>query len=95
MNIDFESPRGIDPKNHEHVMFLAKRLACIVIGQEAFESHPEPMRDNGINIHPCSNNWWLYPPESHSDQGENQWRLVARYAGDAYLAAVKLIIEKT
>lgn len=94
MNIDFESPRGIDPKNPEHVMFLAKRIACIVIGQKTLESPPEPMRDNGINIHPCSNNWWLYPPGSHSDQSEKRWRLAARYADDAYLTAVKLIIRE-
>ncbi|MBP6888589.1 MAG: hypothetical protein KBC21_02685 [Candidatus Pacebacteria bacterium] len=80
MIVDFELPqKWLDPKNHEHILLVAKRIVAIRYGQQPEHANVVEMQNDGSVNFPLTNDHWLFPPEQKTDRKKNHWRLVSRY----------------
>ncbi len=93
--IDFTLPQvWLDPKNKEHVLLVANRIAAIRYGDEHLKSPPGIAANGRVLIFPHTNNHWLFPPTMDIGQPKGHWRLAARYDSDEELEMILNILKR-
>lgn len=83
-HVHFTLPqKWIDPKNPEHILFVANRIQAIRYGYTQRECPPQIQKDGSVHF-PLTNDYWLLP--CGSKHGEKEcWHLVSRYSNEEEL----------